>query len=441
MARGVLALGVGRLLGHTVGVSAPWQAPHADRPVDAVISLPGSKSMTNRALVLAALGGRPTRLRDPLDARDTRLMAAALGELGVSVERTDTDWTVRPGALSGSCTVDVGNAGTVMRFLLPVAALADGPVHFDGDPRVRERPVAALVGALRALGADVAGDALPLTVCGRRGLPGGDVELNASQSSQFVSALLLVGCRFDKGLTVRPVGPPVPSQPHIQMTIAMLRAAGVPVDDSVRGQWSVPPAEPACAEWTIEPDLSNAAPFLAAAMVTGGAVRIPHWPLETTQPGAQLPALLLRMGAQLTLDGSGLALRAGPVLAGLDADLHEVGELAPVLAALCALASSPSRLHGIAHLRRHETDRLTALATELGRLGGEVRETGDGLVIWPAPLHGGLFRAYDDHRLATAAAVLGLVVPGVEVDDIATTGKTLPDFEQRWQQMLAGGVR
>lgn len=421
-----------------------WSAPLAAAPVDATVALPGSKSMTNRALVLAATGEGPATIRHPLEARDTVLMADGLAALGTGIDRAGKTWSVRPGAWRGPSTVDVGNAGTVMRFLLVVATLADGPVRFDGDERARDRPLGPLIDALRSLGADIDdGDrgALPLTVHGGGGLVGGEVTVDATQSSQFVSALLLAAPLLDKGLRVRHDGPPVPSGPHIRMTVQMLRAAGVSVDDSVRSEWVVEPGRPIAPEWVVEPDLSNAAAFLAAGVVTGGRVRIPGWPARTTQAGAALPALLARMGADVSLDADGLLLQGTGTIGGLDADLHDAGELAPVLAAVCALATAPSRLHGIAHLRQHETDRLAALSTELNKLGGQVRETEDGLVIWPSPLHGGEFNTYDDHRLATAAAVLGLVVEGVQVLDIATTAKTLPDFPGMWERMLAGGTR
>lgn len=418
-----------------------WAAPVAASAVDATVPLPGSKSMTNRALVLAALGSGTATIHRPLDARDTALMAGGLVAMGAEVERTAADWTVTPGRLLGPSTVDVGNAGTVMRFLPVVAALADGPVHFDGDRRSRERPLAPLVAGLRALGAQIEDGGrgcLPFTVLGGGALPGGDATVDASQSSQFVSALLLAAPLFDKGLRLRHEGPPVPSAPHIRMTVQMLRATGVDVDDSEDATWTVQPGEPTATQWIVEPDLSNAAAFLAAAVVTGGRVRIPGWPAETTQAGAALPALFTRMGAAVTSEPEGLVLSGCDRVDGIDVDLHEVGELTPVVAAVCALAGTPSRLRGIAHLRQHETDRLAALCTELIRLGGKVRETADGLAIEPARLHGGVFHTYDDHRLATAGAVLGLVVDGVQVENVATTAKTLPDFPALWTRMLAG---
>jgi len=411
----------------------------AAAPIDATITLPGSKSMTNRALVLAALGTSAGVLHGALCARDTDLMAGGLTAMGASVDRRGTEWTVRPSPLRGPCAVDVGNAGTVMRFLPVIAALASGPVTFDGDPRARVRPLGPVIDALRALGVEVddgGRGGLPFVVHGG-GLPGGTVMVDASRSSQFVSALLLAACRADKPLTVRHEGPPMPSGPHVRMTVAMLRSAGVAVHAGL-DEWTVEPGAVGRSAWSVEPDLSNAAAFLAAALVTGGTVRIPDWPVETTQAGAALPALFARMGAVVEAGAAGLKLAGGGRIEGVDVDLHDVGELAPVVAAVCALADSPSQLRGIAHLREHETDRLAALRIELCGLGGHVTETADGLLIRPVPLHGGTFRTYDDHRLATAAAVLGLAVTGVRVENVATTAKTLPDFVAMWQAMLAG---
>jgi 3-phosphoshikimate 1-carboxyvinyltransferase len=420
-----------------------WPAPTAAEPVEATVALPGSKSLTNRYLVLAAVAEEPSRLRAPLRSRDTTLMAAAVGALGTQVEDAGSgDWLITPGELRGPATIDVGLAGTVMRFLPPVAALAVGDVAFDGDPRARDRPMAPIVQALRDLGVvvdDGGTGRLPFTVRGSGTVRGGTIEVDASASSQFVSALLLAGPRFQEGLTVRHVGPPIPSEPHVSMTVEALRDVGVVVDDSEPAVWRVEPGRVGGLDVQVEPDLSNAGPFLAAAVVTGGRVRVPGWPQYTTQAGDELRDLLDQMGAEVSLDRDGLTVTGSGEFYGIDADLHSAGELTPVVAALAALADSPSHLHGIEHLRGHETDRLKALATELNRLGGDVTETQDGLVITPAPLHGGLFRTYHDHRLATAAAVLGLRVPGVVVENVGTTAKTLPGFTGLWTQMLAGG--
>jgi 3-phosphoshikimate 1-carboxyvinyltransferase len=291
--------------------------------------------------------------------------------------------------------------------------------------------------ALRALGADITGDTLPFTVHGTGALTGGAVTIDASASSQFVSGLLLSGARYTNGVTVHHDGKPVPSMPHIEMTVAMLREAGVEVDDGEANTWRVLPGPIAGRDWDIEPDLSNATPFLAAAAVTGGSITVTGWPSTTTQPGDGIRAILTEMGATVTLDENGLTVTGGGTLSGVDSDLHDIGELTPTIAALAVFADSPSRLRGIAHLRGHETDRLAALVTEIRAIGGDAEETEDGLLIRPHPLHGGGWRAYADHRMATAGAIIGLVVPGIAIDDIATTSKTLPDFPGMWRRMLA----
>lgn len=410
--------------------------------------MPGSKSVTNRALVLAALADAPSRISKPLHARDTALMAAALNQLGAHVidvqTETGVDWQVVPGALAGPTTIDCGLAGTVMRFLPPVAALATGLIRFDGDPRARVRPMRAIIESLRQLGVAVDDDdrgMLPFTLTGTGSVAGGEVVLDASASSQFVSALLLAGARYDEGVVVHHRGSALPSIPHIDMSVAMLRERGVRVDVEMTSEqevtWTVHPGPISALDTVVEPDLSNAAPFLAAAMVTRGSVTIPDWPTSTTQPGAQLPALLESMGAVTSLTAEGLTVTGPDALVGLTANLKDVGELSPVLAAICALASTPSHLSGIAHLRGHETDRLSALATEINRAGGNATETEDGIDIQPATLHAADFESYDDHRMATAGAVIGLVVNGVRVHDIGTTAKTLPKFERMWSDMLA----
>jgi 3-phosphoshikimate 1-carboxyvinyltransferase len=371
-------------------------------------------------------------------ARDTQLMRAALTGLGVSITDVDGGLIVRPGPLTGA-SVDTGLAGTVMRFVPPVAALASGVSHFDGDPGARRRPMAPLLDGLRQAGVQVDDGGrgrLPFSVRGGQ-VPGGMVSIDASSSSQFVSALLLAGARYDKGIEVRHVGAaPVPSAPHVAMTVAALRDRGVEVDDGQPDVWRVASSALAARDETVEPDLSNAAPFLAAALVTGGTVEVPSWPARTTQAGDALRGLLADFGAEVLLDDSGLTVTGPGVVHGIDVDLNAVGELTPVIAAVAALADAPSRLRGIGHLRGHETDRLAALAADLTGLGGAVREERDRLTITPRPLHGGMWRAFADHRTAQAGAVVGLAVPGVEIDDISTTTKTLPDFPGMWMAML-----
>ena len=420
----------------------PWPAPTPPGPVTARLSLPGSKSLTNRALVLAALSDGASVVRRALRSRDTLLMAAALRSLGVVVDTDGDDWRVVPAPLAGPATVDCGLAGTVMRFVPPVAALATGPVAFDGDPHARTRPMGEILRGLADVGArvdDGGRGALPFTVHGTGAVRGGTVTIDASASSQFVSALLLAGARYDEGLDVRHDGKALPSLPHVEMTVAALREHGVEVDDTEPDRWVVRPGVVQAVDVAIEPDLSNAAPFLAAGAVTGGTVTVADWPERTTQAGDALRDVLGRLGAEVTRGPDGLSVTGRGPLRGVDLDLHDVGELTPVVAALCALAESPSVLRGVAHVRGHETDRLTALATELSRLGGDVRERPDGLELLPARLHGGVFHTYADHRMAHAAVVLGLAVPGVLVEDVATTGKTFPDFAGAWSRLLGEG--
>ncbi|WP_455356022.1 3-phosphoshikimate 1-carboxyvinyltransferase [Streptomyces sp. SYSU K217416] len=446
----------------TPAPTALWPAPHASGAVDATVTVPGSKSVTNRGLVLAALAAEPGWLRRPLRSRDTLLMAEALRALGVGIEETVPSsssvssaatgpdqtgevWRVIPSGLHGPAQVDVGNAGTVMRFLPPVAALADGPVRFDGDPRAYERPLHGVIDALRVLGARIDDDgrgALPMTVHGGGALDGGTVEIDASSSSQFVSALLLSAPRFNQGVEVRHVGGPLPSMPHIRMTVDMLRVVGAQVDTPESGGepnvWRVTAGAVLGRDLVVEPDLSNAQPFLAAALITGGRVTIPDWPRRTTQPGDALREIFTDMGGSCELTDQGLTFTGTGRIHGIDVDLSEVGELTPGIAAVAALADSESVLRGVAHLRLHETDRLAALTKEINELGGDVTETEDGLHIRPRPLHGGVFHTYDDHRMATAGAIIGLAVKGVEIENVATTAKTLPDFPEMWTSMLAG---
>jgi 3-phosphoshikimate 1-carboxyvinyltransferase len=416
-----------------------WPAPRAQGPVRATVSLPGSKSLTNRALVLAAIADGPSVVRRALRSRDTELMAEALTALGSRVDTAGVDWAVTPGALAGPRSIDCGLAGTVMRFVPPVAALAQGPVVFDGDPHARTRPMGEVLRGLSDLGVTVEDEgrgALPFTVQGRGRVRGGAVTIDASASSQFISALLLAGPRYDEGVDVRHDGKPVPSLPHIAMTVDQLRRHGVDVDDSDPNRWRVPPCSIRAVDVPVEPDLSNAAPFLAAGLVTGGAVTVRDWPRETTQAGDAFREIVTLMGGNVELSAEGLTVSAGDTLHGLDYDLHEVGELTPVVAALCVLAESPSHLRGIAHIRGHETDRLTAITTEFNNLGGHVTETEDGLTIRPAPLLGGRFRSYADHRMAHAGVVLGLTVDGVKIEDIAATSKTFPGFADAWTRFL-----
>ena len=424
-------------------MSEVWAAPTPAKPVVGErILLPASKSLMNRLLVLSALADGPSVLRNPLVARDTALMADALRALGTEIDESASHWSVTPGPpASGEVTVDCGLAGTVMRFVPPLAALSHATVTFDGDHRARERPMATTIESLRGLGVpvDSATGTLPFTVHGLGRVRGHELSIDASASSQFVSALLLAAPRFPRGLTLHHAGGSLPSQPHIDMTVAELRRRGVVVDDSVAGTWRVEPGPVEALDVTVEPDLSNAGPFIGAALVTHGTVAIADWPVATAQAGDAWRTLTGQFGGRVLDDGTFV----GPAsdgsgatgIHGVDLDLHDVGELTPVVAAVAAFANSESRLTGIAHLRGHETDRLTALATEINGLGGDVEETADGLIIRPRPLHGGVFHTYHDHRMVHAAAVIGLRVPGVLVENPETTAKTFPGFIGAWERV------
>ncbi len=440
----------------------PWSAPVAPAPIRATVPIPGSKSQTNRALVLAALADGPSMITAGLEARDTELMRTALRTLGVRIEESqpgeiqpgeiqpeqtqseqtqsggEAVWRVTPPEMfAGGGTIDCGLAGTVMRFVPALAALADGPVTFDGDEQAYDRPMAGILEPLTVLGAAVDNTSrLPFTVTGQPELTGGVVEVDASASSQFVSALLLIGSRLTEGIQIHHSGDPIPSHPHIAMTVAMLRERGVQVDDNTPHRWSVTPGPIKTLDVVIEPDLSNAAPFLAAAAITGGTVTIPRWPAETHQPGDLIRGILETFGAEVALIDAGLVVTGTDYLHDVDLDLADASELTPVVAAIAALAEHTSHLHGIAHIRGHETDRLAALETELNRLGCHVTQTHDGLTIHSRLLHDSEWRTYADHRMAQAGALLGLVIEGITLDDISCTAKTMPGFADLWQQMI-----
>ncbi len=440
-----------------------WSAP-ASAGVNSALSLPGSKSLTNRYLVLGAIGSEPLRIGHPLVARDTELMADALQSLGVRVDREDGAWTVHPGPISAG-RVECGLAGTVMRFIPALAAHASGDVELDGDLAARVRPMGAIVDGLRELGVNVdaaehdGGPALPLTISGSPSLRGGTLHVDASASSQFISGLLLTAPLMRDGLDLRHVGEAVPSTPHIRMTVELLREAGINVveyaDDEPASpskpanRWVVMAGRSNLTEVEVEPDLSNAGPFLAAAMVAGGRIVIERWPLETTQPGDSLRDIFTRMGAHVrfvdenTHGVQDLELIGPDTIAPLDMDMHDVGELVPTVAAVCAFAEGESRLRNIGQLRGHETDRLAALVTELGKIGVPARESGDDLIISPTgkDLTPAVLESYEDHRMATFGAIIGLRVPGTKVTDIATTSKTLPTFTILWEDMLSGGAK
>ena len=431
--------------------SGHWKAPLAGQPVTGELQIPGSKSLTNRELVLAALADGPSTIKRPLHSRDSSLMIDALRSLGADITEVPgdgafgPDWHITPNELIGSTTIDCGLAGTVMRFMPPVASLALGPTTFDGDEGARRRPMATTISSLRALGVDVADEgrgSLPFTVHGTGIVAGGALTINASSSSQFVSGLLLSASRFENGMDLTHSGERLPSLPHIEMTIEVLRARGVKVESPEVGRWIVKPCPISAIDVQIEPDLSNAAPFLAAAVVTGGSVTISGWPNETTQVGNDLLEILPLFGATVSRDGDKVTVTGkrnetgSPAVHGITLDLTTGGELAPAIVAIAALATTPSTITGIGHIRHHETDRLAALANEINKLGGKVTELDDGLHIEPAELHGGVWLSYEDHRMATSGAIIGLVVPGIEIENIETTSKTLPEFPELWSTLV-----
>jgi len=432
---------------HMTNWSAPFRGglTSVGEPVNAKITIPGSKSATNRALILAAIAKTPSRLRKPLSSRDADLMVKGLQSLGCKIDEIKTeqgfDYQITPHKLSGPTQIDVGNAGTVMRFLPPIASLATGLIHFDGDARSHERPIEPVIKALEQLGASIEHAnkyRLPLTINGSGQIKGGEVEVDASASSQFISALMLLGPATKNGLTIKNTGKTLPSMPHIEMTIQMLRQFGATVEVG-QNSWTVRAGDLLGQDLTIEPDLSNAAPFMAAAMICGGSVEILDWPKSTSQPGDQLRDIFTKMGAKIEQNSKGLKISGSGKINGIDIDLHDVGELTPSIAAVAALASSPSTLRGIAHLRLHETDRLAALASEINNLGGDVTEGPGELLIKPSKLVASqIFKSYEDHRMATAGAIMGLAVKDLIVENIETTKKTLPDFPGMWQEMLNG---
>ncbi len=388
--------------------------------------------------MLAALSDGPSTISGALNSRDTELMIAALRNLGVAIDEiTPGQLRVRPPAeFTGGTAIDCGLAGTVMRFIPPLAALAAAPTQFYGDPHASLRPMAGLVAGLRQLGAKVSDDKLPLTLSPSP-ITEHRVTIDASASSQFISGLLLVGARLPEGLLLRHMGSSVPSMPHIHMTIEMLRDRGVAIEEVEDHCWLVKPGRIAAKDSWIEPDLTNAAVFLAAGAVTGGEVTVAGWPRTSVQPGMQFLAVAQAMGCRIS-HTDGVTLTGPTRLQAVTVDLHGASELTPVVAAMAASAEGTSRITGVAHIRGHETDRLAALAHELSQLGVKVSEHQDGLEIT-----GGLsagepvtLGSYADHRMVHCAAILALTRPGVGVDDLACVAKTMPDFPQRWARLV-----
>lgn len=428
-------------------VSGRYTAPTAAGPLRATVRVPGSKSLTNRQLILSALADGTSILRAPLHSDDSQRMIDSLRALGVEITEVAGDSPFGPDlsitpprTFVGDADIDCGQAGTVMRFLPPVAGLANGEVRITAHESALHRPMGTMIHALRDVGVDVEDGgrwSLPFSVNGRGRVRGGELAIDASTSSQFVSGLLLCAARFDVGLRLKHIGDRLPSMPHIEMTIDVLRHRGVQVETLAANEWVVPAGPIRGKEVAIEPDLSNAAPFLVAAVALGGSVTIPGWPAHSTQPGVLLGELLPQFGAKATRRGGALTVTGSGNVHGVDMDLSAAGELAPNLVALAALADGPSVFRGIGHIRGHETNRLEALVNELRRVGCGAEETADGIRVTPSELHGATWRTYHDHRMATSGAIIGLRVPGIELDDIGTTAKTIPQFAALWEDMIA----
>lgn len=436
-----------------------WLAPQTEGPLYSTVVLPGSKSQTSRAFVIGSIAQKPLEVTGALASRDTYLAACAMEQFGARFTFDDEGTTLTihpPETLRGGGTINCGLAGTVMRFGSALAAFTDGQTTLVGDEAASHRPLKPLMDSLKSLGAKVEYGGrkgyLPVTITGveapsrrkaarkaRKHSLGSPVRVDTSSSSQYLSALLLASPLIPESIVLRAEGR-LPSWPYVAMSIDMLADQDVNVRRVSSWSWRTDPVRPAGNPIDIEPDLSNAGPFLAAALLAGGSVTIKDWPVRTDQVGKYWLELLPQFGASVALSGNGLTVTApqGLTWEGLELDLGPCGELAPTVAALCLFATTPSTLIGISHLRGHETDRLEALVTEIKRLGGSAQETYDGLHIIPAPLHGAALESYEDHRMATFGAIVGLRVPGCGVADIGTTAKTLPDFPQRWAAMLTG---
>lgn len=421
-----------------------WKAPVAEFPIAGQIRIPGSKSQTNRAFVLAALANSESIIDNALMARDTELMLNAIKKLGAKITHGENRIFIEPGLTSESeVSIDVGLAGTVMRFIPPLAALTHSLVKFDGDEAARVRPMKIMLDGLTDLGVEIIRKNegfLPFEINGHGHISKSEVSIDASSSSQFVSGLLLAAARFDNGLTITHRGSTLPSFPHIEMTMKMLEEIGIKCDyqteNARQHSWNVKPHLIPGHHWQIEPDLSNAAPFLAVAMATGGKVTILDWPTETTQAGGRLPEILEAMGAKISRDEVGLTVTGPSKINPLKINLGAVGELTPSIAALLALAEGESEITGIAHLKGHETDRIAALTHDLSEIGVQVTANSDGLKILPGKLHGAKWKSFADHRMATAGAIIGLKVPGIEIDDISCTSKTMNNFESLWLDLV-----
>jgi len=413
------------------------------KPLAASVTVPGSKSITNRALVLAALGDRPkTLLTGALQSEDTEVMVACLNELGFGIE---PEWETASIVVyrskskvipSSSAELFVGNSGTTVRFVTALAALGHGRYRLDGVPRMRERPIQDLLDAINALGANAfseAGNGCPPVVIQSEGLKGGTVAIRADLSSQFLSALLMAAPRADSELLIRVEGPRV-SEPYVEMTLDMLHAWGAEVESLADGYLAKVGFRDSPAEYAIEPDASAASYFWAAAAVTGGRVMVLRLTRDSLQGDVAFVDALEKMGCRIEECAEGIAVQ-GFSLKGIDIDMNAISDTAMTLAAVALFAEGPTTIRNIAHVRHKETDRIAAVAAELRKLGATVEEFDDGLRIVPGPLKGCSVATYDDHRMAMSLAIVGLKVPGVKIENPGCVAKTYPGFWQDWARM------
>lgn len=417
-------------------------------PPDAVLTVPGSKSLSQRALLVAALAEGVSRLHDPLDSEDTRLLCAALRAFGVAIDCGDARcWRVRGsgGRLRPPAEpLYLANNGTATRLLTSVAALARGEVRITGDARMAQRPIAPLLGALRDWGVAVASErengCPPLRIEGRR-IWGGATTLAAGQSSQYLSSLLLVAPYAAQEASVTVTGT-LYSRPYVEMTLAVMRDFGVAVQaDAERTNFSVPRGQYQARDYAIEGDASGASYFLAAAAICGGRVRVENLSLPSLQGDARFVELLERMGCRIHRDGAGVCVQGTPELAAIEADMGDMPDVAPTLAVVAAFARGTSTIANIAHLRVKESDRVSAVVQELRRLGVEVDEENDAMRIHGrggGGLHGARIHTYNDHRIAMSFALAGLRVSGVEIADAHCVAKSFPDFWERFRLLSCG---
>lgn len=414
------------------GVTAAYQVIPADGPIRAIVRPPGSKSETNRALVLGALASNGvTRLWGALEADDTRAMRGALRSLGVMVDDNDDPWMVlgTGGELTApDQTIDVGASGTTARFITAVAALVKGPVEIDGTARMRERPIGHLTDALIQLGANVeAGGGTPPVRLNGGGLVGGSVAVDGSQSSQFVSAVLMIAPMLDEPTRIEVTGELVSGR-YVAGTVNMMRRFGaeVAVGDNV---YEVAPSRYRKTHLHIEADASAASYPLVAAAISGGEMEIEGIPSDSTQPDLAILDVLEEMGCRVLRTDDRLNLY-GPdrALSAVDVDMERAPDASLAVAVACLFADGQSRISGLSTLRVKETDRLEALHTEINRLGATAVIEGDSLVVKPGPLQPTLVKTYDDHRMAMSFALVGLMAPGIEIDDPGCVSKTWPDY-------------